>query len=86
VVFTLDWPGWVKVCRSEGVPFGYNVEPVAVSLYNGEHIEALTLRTAPSVRWEYCLLPALRLSTHRHVVMDALELYSPVVSVDLWKT
>lgn len=50
VVFTLDWPGWVKVCRSEGVPFGYNVEPVAVSLYSGEHIEALTLRTAPSLR------------------------------------
>eukprot|EP00873_Tetraselmis_striata_P022471 jgi/Tetstr1/442735/TSEL_030824.t1 len=49
-VFTLDWQGWLRVCQSEGVPFGYGVEPVAVSLYTGDTIEALTLRTSPSIR------------------------------------
>ena len=50
VVFTLDWNDWMKICRTEGVPFGYVLEPVSVCLYGGATVEAFSLRAAPAVR------------------------------------
>ena len=42
-VFELEVGDWVKLCASEGVPFGYTVRQVDVELYGGSKVPAYTL-------------------------------------------
>ena len=41
--YELEVGDWVKLCASEGVPFGYTVRQVDVELYGGSKVPAYTL-------------------------------------------
>ena len=47
-VFTLDLNGWLQICRTEGVPFGYVLEPVTVVSYDGEEMQGPELSASSS--------------------------------------
>ena len=67
VVCALTPSDWLRLCATEGVPFGYKIIDVPVSLYDGTYLRAYSLQTTvrtpgrrPSTRYVDLLIEGAR--------------------------